>query len=97
MAVEAAPTGEDALEHLEAHAFDVVVLDVMLPNMNGLEVCRRLRATGSTAAIVFLTARWDLEVRERSVVAGASDFFPKPFSLDELAARLLELGARRND
>ena len=70
---------------------DVVVLDVMLPRMDGLEVCRRLRAGGDDLPVLMLTARDDVADRVAGLDAGADDYLPKPFALEELLARLRAL------
>ncbi len=72
-------------------AYDAVLLDLMLPGIGGLEVCRRLRAQGSATPIVILTARWSLDERLAGRHAGAEDFLLKPFSFVELVGRLREL------
>jgi DNA-binding response OmpR family regulator len=93
MPADAALTGEDALARASAEGYAAVVLDLMLPGIDGLEVCRAMRGRGFTAPVVILTARWDLDERASGVRAGADDFFPKPFSLEELTGRLRELVA----
>jgi two-component system, OmpR family, response regulator MprA len=70
---------------------DVVVLDVMLPRMDGLEVCRRLRAAGDDLPVLMLTARDEVADRVAGLDAGADDYLPKPFALEELLARLRAL------
>jgi two-component system, OmpR family, response regulator MprA len=70
---------------------DVVLLDVMLPRMDGLEVCRRLRATGEDIPVLMLTARDEVADRVAGLDAGADDYLPKPFALEELLARLRAL------
>jgi two-component system OmpR family response regulator len=89
MQAEAVLSGEAALERVEGRRFDVIVLDVLLPGIDGVEVLRRLRERRCAAAIVFLTAHWDAAGSE----FGADGIFPKPFSFDELAERVRELGA----
>lgn len=91
---EAALTGEDALMRARVTAYDAMVLDLMLPGIDGLKVCRLMRERGFTAPVVILTARWDLDGRAAGREAGADDFFPKPFSLEELTGRLHELVGR---
>lgn len=73
---------------------DAVVLDWMLPRMSGLEICRRARAAGSTAAIVMLTARDDVDDRVLGLDAGADDYVVKPFSITELLARVRSVSRR---
>jgi DNA-binding response OmpR family regulator len=88
--VTVAGDGERGLAALRARAFDVVLLDVMLPGIDGLEVCRRIRATPALAAvpIVMLTARGDDVERIVGLELGADDYLPKPFNPRELLARL---------
>lgn len=75
--------------------FDVIVLDVMLPDGNGMDLCRELRAGGVLVPILFLTARGDVEDRIAGLDAGGDDYLRKPFALAELQARLRALGRRR--
>ncbi|NLU82595.1 response regulator transcription factor [Rhodococcus sp. HNM0569] len=89
--VELAVDGVDALEKIAADRPDAVVLDVMMPRMDGLEVCRRLRSTGDDLPILVLTARDSVSERVAGLDAGADDYLPKPFALEELLARLRAL------
>jgi two-component system, OmpR family, response regulator len=91
---EVALSAGDALENVAATEFDAVVLDVMLPDLDGFETCRRLRADGVWAPIIMLTARDAVEDRIRGLDAGADDYLTKPFSLAELLARLRALSRR---
>ncbi|MGH3435898.1 MAG: response regulator transcription factor [Sciscionella sp.] len=93
-AVDVAGTGPDALWQATELEYDAVVLDVMLPGMDGLEVCRRLRAEDRWAPVLMLTARDAVDDRVRGLDAGADDYLPKPFSFVELAARLRALVRR---
>ena len=86
--VRATNDGEQALDVLDAFAPDVVVLDVMMPTVDGLTACRRLRARGIATPILMLTARDQVADRVSGLDAGADDYVVKPFSLDELLARL---------
>lgn len=95
-AADIAGAGEDAVWLAEAHPYDVVVLDVMLPGIDGFETCRRLRAAGVWTPVLMLTARDAVEDRVEGLDAGADDYLTKPFSLAELFARLRAL-ARRGD
>jgi len=95
--VDLAKTGLDGLAHAEAEAFDAIILDVMLPGMDGLEVCRRLRAHGLGTPVLMLTARGTVPDRVRGLDSGADDYLPKPFEFDELLARLRALLRRRKD
>jgi two-component system OmpR family response regulator len=91
---DVATRGEDALWMVGATEFDAVVLDVMLPGIDGFETCRRLRETGVWAPIIMLTARDSIEDRVQGLDQGADDYLVKPFSLAELLARLRALARR---
>ena len=93
--VQAADGGGAALACLLAASVDAIVLDVAMPEPNGLEVCRRLRARGDTTPILMLTARDLVDDRVAGLDAGADDYLVKPFALAELRARLRAL-LRRN-
>ncbi len=86
--VEVASTGAEALAAGRRGGVDLVLLDVMLPDLEGVEVCRRWRADGVDVPVVFLTARDATEDRIAGLEAGGDDYLPKPFSLDELVARV---------
>ena len=93
--VETATTGLDGLDIAEATTgIEVVILDIGLPDISGLEVARRIRATGSEVAILMLTARDTVGDRVTGLDAGADDYLVKPFAYEELAARLRALGRR---
>jgi len=89
--VEAVVDGERAIEAFERRIPDLVVLDVMMPKLDGLDVCRRIRAGGSHVPVLMLTARHEISDRVAGLDAGADDYLVKPFSLDELRARLRAL------
>jgi two-component system OmpR family response regulator len=93
-AVDIARTGDDALWMAKAAEYDAVVLDLMLPGVDGIEVCRRLREDGVWAPVLMLTARDAVEDRIAGLDAGADDYLPKPFSFAELLARLRALMRR---
>ncbi|NKY34419.1 response regulator transcription factor [Nocardia speluncae] len=93
--VDLAVDGIDALEKATADRPDALVLDVMMPRLDGLEVCRRLRSTGDDLPILVLTARDSVSERVAGLDAGADDYLPKPFALEELLARLRALLRRR--
>jgi two-component system OmpR family response regulator len=93
--VQTAATGQDALTLARTFAPDVIVLDVMLPDLDGLQVLRRLRDAGSEAPVLFLTAKDAVADRVAGLTAGGDDYVTKPFSLDEIVARLRGL-LRRN-
>lgn len=90
-AVTVAHDGVDGLWHAQETAFDAVVLDIMLPKLSGLEVCRRMRTAEIWSPVLLLTARTDVEDRVGGLDAGADDYLTKPFAFDELAARLRAL------
>jgi two-component system OmpR family response regulator len=93
-AVDVAPDGEDGLVHAIEIAYDALVLDVMLPKCDGWEVLQRLRAAGRTTPVLMLTARDTVADRVRGLNLGADDYLTKPFSVQELVARLRALGRR---
>jgi two-component system phosphate regulon response regulator OmpR len=92
--VTVAPLGRAALERLSAAEYDAVVLDLMLPDMDGLDVCRQLRATSDTP-VLMLTGRGDAIDRIVGLEIGADDYLPKPFEPRELLARLRAILRRR--
>ncbi len=94
MLVDVAIRGEDALWMAGATDYDAIVLDVMLPGIDGFETCRRLRAGGVWSPVLMLTARDAVEDRVKGLDTGADDYLTKPFSLAELAARLRALTRR---
>jgi|ERR1022692_774073 two-component system response regulator MprA len=89
--VELAPDGDATLAAVEKRTPDAVVLDVMMPGLDGLDVTRRLRRTGNRVPILLLTARDAVGDRVEGLDAGADDYLPKPFALEELIARLRAL------
>jgi two-component system response regulator MprA len=89
--VELAADGDEALRRLSAHSADAVVLDVLMPQVDGLEVCRRLRAADDRTPVLMLTARDAVGDRVAGLDAGADDYLVKPFALEELHARLRAL------
>jgi two-component system OmpR family response regulator len=89
--VATAANGRDALATVAQQRPDVVVLDVMLPDLDGFDVCRRLRADGVRTPVLFLTARDATEDKVRGLTLGGDDYLVKPFSLDELVARVQAL------
>jgi two-component system OmpR family response regulator len=93
-AADVAGKGEDALWMATASPYDAIVLDVMLPGIDGFETCRRLRADGMWAPVLMLTARDAVDDRVRGLDGGADDYLAKPFSFAELLARLRALARR---
>ena len=96
-AVDAAYTGLEALDWASTIPFDLIVLDILLPEMDGLSVCRNLRKQGSRVPILMLTARDSIDDRVAGLDAGADDYLIKPFAIKELLARLRALSRRSND
>jgi two-component system OmpR family response regulator len=94
VAADVAVRGEDALWMAEATRYDAIVLDIMLPGIDGIETCRRLRAAGVWTPVLMLTARGRLADRVAGLDSGADDYLPKPFELAELMARLRALVRR---
>jgi two-component system, OmpR family, response regulator len=92
--VDVAHTGEDALSALTAREYDAVVLDLMLPGVDGFEVCREIRRGERWLPVLMLTARADVADRIRGLDAGADDYLVKPFDFGELLARLRALTRR---
>jgi two-component system, OmpR family, response regulator len=86
--VHPAANGREALELAASAEHDLVVLDVMMPDIDGFEVCRRLRADGVRTPVLFLTARDATEDKVRGLTLGGDDYLVKPFSLEELVARI---------
>ena len=95
--VEQAPTGEQAIALAKSSTFDVVILDVRLPDVDGLAVCRAIRAAGNRVPILMLTALDGVDQRIAGLDGGADDYLTKPFDFGELLARLRALGRRRLD
>lgn len=93
-AADIAPDGRHALAALQTNDYDLVVLDLGLPDVDGVEVCRRWRAAGGRAPILILTARGALHERVAGLDAGADDYLAKPFEPEELLARLRALARR---
>ena len=94
LAADVAPSAEDALWMAQATAYDAIVLDVLLPGIDGIEACRRLRDAHVWSPVLMLTARDGVEDRVAGLDAGADDYLVKPFSLAELLARLRALARR---
>jgi DNA-binding response OmpR family regulator len=94
-AVDVASDGEEGLWFAESNDYDVVVLDLMLPKMDGLTVLRRLREAGSKVHVLILTAKDAVPDRVAGLRAGADDYLPKPFDFDELLARIEALARRQ--
>jgi two-component system OmpR family response regulator len=94
IAADVAPSGEEALWRADAAPYSAIVLDVMLPGIDGLQTCQRLRAAGIWAPVLMLTARDAVRDRVAGLDSGADDYLVKPFSFEELLARLRALARR---
>jgi len=94
--VEAVDNGRAALAGVASFRPDLIVLDVMMPDLDGFEVCRRLRADGERAPVIFLTARKEIDDRLTGLTIGGDDYLAKPFSFEELVARI-RVVLRRTD
>ena len=86
--VDAVYNGEEALNYLEADCYDVAVLDIMMPKMDGITVLKRIRAAGNMIPVLMLTAKAEIEDRVMGLDSGANDYLPKPFDSRELLARI---------
>jgi two-component system OmpR family response regulator len=95
--VTTAANGREALEVIPKDRPDLVLLDVMMPDLDGFEVCRRLRTDGDRTPVLFLTARDSTEEKVRGLTLGGDDYLQKPFSLDELVARAQAILRRTSD
>jgi two-component system, OmpR family, response regulator MprA len=95
--VAQASNGQQALERLGALSYDAVILDIAMPHMDGLEVCRRVREGGDSTPVLMLTARGEVDDRVAGLDAGADDYLVKPFALRELLARVRALLRRAGE
>jgi two-component system, OmpR family, response regulator QseB len=94
-AVDVAEDGLTGLDYARARVHDVILLDILLPGLNGLELCRRLRSEKSQALILMVTARDDVADKVAALDAGADDYLVKPFDLAELSARIRAVSRRQ--
>ncbi len=95
--VDSVYNGEDGLDYAMSNIYDVIVLDLMLPKMNGLEVIKNMRAAGSETPVIMLTAKGEISDKVRGLDSGADDYLAKPFNTEELLARIRALGRRRGE
>src|SRR5579875_3618247 len=93
--VAKASDGQEALERLGTGPYEAIILDIAMPRVDGLEVCRRLREGGDSTPVLMLTARGEVDDRVAGLDAGADDYLVKPFALRELMARVRALLRRR--
>lgn len=93
--VEHVADGEEALSKLDQRAYDLIILDLLLPRLDGMQVCKKYRDKGGTVPILMLTAKSSLASKEAGLDAGADDYLTKPFQLRELAARTRALLRRQ--
>ncbi|SFU30169.1 DNA-binding response regulator, OmpR family, contains REC and winged-helix (wHTH) domain [Clostridium sp. DSM 8431] len=89
--------GEDGLDYIISDIYDVVILDIMLPKLNGLEVLKRARKEGIDTPIILLTAKGEVSDKVAGLDCGADDYLPKPFYTEELLARIRALGRRKGE
>lgn len=95
--VDSVYNGEDGLEYGLTDIYDLIILDIMLPKLNGLEVLRKLRKENISTPIILLTANYSIEDKVTGLDLGADDYLPKPFSPQELLARLRALSRRKGE
>ena len=95
--VDAVYDGEEALSYLEAGNYDVAVLDIMMPKMDGITVLKKIRAEGNRIPVIMLTARSEIEDRVLGLDSGANDYLPKPFDSRELLARIRSVTRSKNE
>lgn len=89
--------GEDGLDYILSDIYDVVILDIMLPKLNGLEVLKEARKSGVSTPIILLTAKGDIKDKVLGLDSGADDYLPKPFDTEELLARIRTLSRRKGE
>ena len=95
--VTAVCNGREAMMKAAADAYDTIVMDVMMPEMDGITAMRKIRETGNMTPAIFLTAKAEVADRVEGLDAGADDYLTKPFAMEELSARLRALGRRKRD
>ncbi len=92
--VDIVHNGNDAWDYVSDGGYEVVVLDIMMPGLNGIEVLKKMRNNGIKTPVLMLTAKAEIEDRVAGLEAGADDYLPKPFATNELIARIKALGRR---
>lgn len=93
--VDSVYDGEEAMEHLQAGSYDGIILDIMMPKKDGLEVLREIRSVGDVTPVLLLTAKAEIDDRVTGLDAGADDYLTKPFAIKELLARVRSMTRRR--
>ena len=95
--VDSAFDGEEALLFIEKYTYDVIILDIMIPRLNGLEVLKRMREAHNNTPVIMLTAKSTVDDKIKGLDYGADDYLTKPFNSDELLARIRALGRRKGE
>lgn len=95
--VDSAFDGEEALLFIEKYTYDVIILDIMIPRLNGLEVVKRMREAHNNTPVIMLTAKSTVDDKIKGLDYGADDYLTKPFNSDELLARIRALGRRKGE
>ena len=95
--VDSAFDGEEALLFIEKYTYDVIILDIMIPRLNGLEVVKRMRGAHNNTPVIMLTAKSTVDDKIKGLDYGADDYLTKPFNSDELLARIRALGRRKGE
>ncbi len=95
--VDAVYDGLEALEKAKQNAYDAMIFDIMMPNMDGMTALREIRSTGDVTPVIFLTAKSELDDRVEGLDAGADDYLTKPFALKELLARVRSMTRRKGE
>lgn len=93
--IDACEDGEEALDYFRVYTYDAIILDIMIPKLNGIQVLKHIRNSGSDVPVILLTAKGEIEDRVLGLDAGADDYLVKPFAFDELQARLRVLIRRK--
>lgn len=95
--VDQAYDGEEALDFINKNGYDTIILDIMMPKKNGLEVLREIRRSNIVTPVLMLTAKAEIDDRVEGLDAGADDYLPKPFAMKELFARVRAMTRRKNE
>ena len=95
--VDACGDGQEALDYMAVSPYDTVILDIMMPKMDGMEVLKKMRAGGDQTPVLFLTAKDGIEDRVKGLDSGADDYLVKPFAFEELLARIRVMIRRQSD